>query len=172
MTSRFPTAAEFASFPPPNYDSPTTLRPLAIGIITPMTVLVVAFMSCRIYSRTVLTKTLGWDDGVMLLAAVSTIDLITALFAKITDHICWKQYHGHRINVTAVPNGLSPLYANRIRSCGHPLIVARGHSTTALVWFNEGCSGECEDTRSWILNSERCRWECRHSCFSRQSSPS
>lgn len=36
-----------------------------------MTVLVVAFISCRFYSRTVLTKTLGWDDGIMLLAAVS-----------------------------------------------------------------------------------------------------
>lgn len=36
-----------------------------------MTVVVVAFISCRFYSRTVLTKTLGWDDGIMLLAAVS-----------------------------------------------------------------------------------------------------
>jgi hypothetical protein len=71
MTSRFPTAAELASFPEPNYVSPSTRRPLAIGIITPMTVLVVAFISCRFYSRTVLTKTLGWDDGIMLLAAVS-----------------------------------------------------------------------------------------------------
>jgi hypothetical protein len=71
MTSRFPTAAELLSFPAPNYVDPTTRRPLAIGIITPMTVLVVAFISCRFYSRTVLTKTLGWDDGVMLLAAVS-----------------------------------------------------------------------------------------------------
>ncbi|KAL1652411.1 hypothetical protein SLS61_005013 [Didymella pomorum] len=38
-----------------------------------MTVLVVAFMSCRIYSRTVLTKTLGWDDGIMLLAAITSV---------------------------------------------------------------------------------------------------
>jgi hypothetical protein len=36
-----------------------------------MTVVVIAFISCRFYSRTVLTKTLGWDDGIMLLAAVS-----------------------------------------------------------------------------------------------------
>ncbi|KAF3048550.1 hypothetical protein E8E11_009603 [Didymella keratinophila] len=64
---------EFASFPPPNYANPTTLRPLAIGVITPMTVLVVAFMSCRIYSRTVLTKTLGWDDGIMLLAVITSV---------------------------------------------------------------------------------------------------
>jgi hypothetical protein len=71
MTSRFPTAAEILSFPAPNYADPTTLRPLAIGVVTPITALVVAFISCRFYSRTVLTKTLGWDDGIMLLAAVS-----------------------------------------------------------------------------------------------------
>ncbi|KZM24329.1 hypothetical protein ST47_g4538 [Ascochyta rabiei] len=73
MTSRFPTAEELLSFPKPNYVDPTTRRPLAIGIITPMTVLVVVFMSCRLYSRTVLTKTLGWDDGIMLLAAVMSV---------------------------------------------------------------------------------------------------
>lgn len=81
MTSRFPTAAELLSFPAPNYVDPTTRRPLAIGIVTPMTVLVIAFISCRFYSRTVLTKTLGWDDGIMLLAAVSlmcAIDVRTA----------------------------------------------------------------------------------------------
>lgn len=71
MTSRFPTAAEIQSFPVPNYVDPSTRRPLAIGLITPMTVMVVVFISCRFYSRTVLTKTLGWDDGIMLLAAVS-----------------------------------------------------------------------------------------------------
>jgi hypothetical protein len=71
MTSRFPTAAEIQSFPLPNYADPATRRPLAIGLITPMTVVVIAFISCRFYSRTVLTKTLGWDDGIMLLAAVS-----------------------------------------------------------------------------------------------------
>jgi hypothetical protein len=148
MTSRFPTAAEFASFPPPNYDNPTTLRPLAIGVITPMTVLVVAFMSCRIYSRTVLTKTLGWDDGIMLLAAVSTIDPTTTLFAEAADHVCRKQYHGHHFNAAAVSNGSSPLYANELCSCERPLIVVRGHSATASVWLNEGRSGNCNDTKS------------------------
>ncbi|KAF2628780.1 hypothetical protein BU25DRAFT_466602, partial [Macroventuria anomochaeta] len=73
MTSRFPTAAEMLYFPSPNYVDPTTRRPLAIGIITPMTVLVVAFISCRFYSRTVLTKTLGCDDGIMLLAAIMAV---------------------------------------------------------------------------------------------------
>jgi len=153
MTSRFPTAAEFASFPPPNYANPTTLRPLAIGVLTPMTVLVVAFMSCRIYSRTVLTKTLGWDDGIMLLAAVSAIDLTTALFAEVADHVCRKQHHGHHINVAAVPNGSSPLYANKLCGRKRSLIVARGHSTTAAIRHNEGCSGEYKHTESRIVNS-------------------
>ena len=76
MTSRFPTAAEIQSFPLPNYVDPATRRPLAIGLITPMTVVVIAFISCRFYSRTVLTKTLGWDDGIMLLAAVSLNNLL------------------------------------------------------------------------------------------------
>ncbi|KAF1929973.1 uncharacterized protein M421DRAFT_381924 [Didymella exigua CBS 183.55] len=73
MTSRFPTPAEILSFPTPNYVNPHTLRPLAIGIITPVTTLVVIFISCRFYSRTVLTKTLGWDDGIMLLAAIISV---------------------------------------------------------------------------------------------------
>ena len=77
-----------------------------------MTVLVIAFMSCRIYSRTVLTKTLGWDDGIMLLAAVSSIELLRGLCTKSAGHGCRKQYHGHRINAASVSDGLSPLYAN------------------------------------------------------------
>lgn len=73
MTSRFPTAEEFASFPPPNYvDAPNHL-PLALAIVVPMTVLVLVFISCRFYCRTVLIKTLGWDDGTMLVAAVSFV---------------------------------------------------------------------------------------------------
>jgi len=71
MTSRFPTAAEFAAFPPPNYVDPVTKFPLALGIVIPMTVIVIAFISCRFYCRTVLIRTLGWDDWSMLTAAVS-----------------------------------------------------------------------------------------------------
>jgi hypothetical protein len=73
MTSRFPTPAEFASFPPPNYDDPATKLPLALSVVIPMTVLVVAFISCRFYCRTVLVNTLGWDDWTMLVAAVSSV---------------------------------------------------------------------------------------------------
>ncbi|KAF2852107.1 hypothetical protein T440DRAFT_393792 [Plenodomus tracheiphilus IPT5] len=73
MTSRFPTAAEFASFPPPNYVDPITRRPLALGVLIPMTVLVITSISCRFYSRTVLVRTLGWDDWVMLLAAILSV---------------------------------------------------------------------------------------------------
>ncbi|KAL7777961.1 hypothetical protein CFE70_004635 [Pyrenophora teres f. teres 0-1] len=71
MTSRFPTAAEFAAFPPPNYVDPVTKFPLALAIVIPMTVIVVGFISCRFYCRTVLIRTLGWDDWSMLMAAVS-----------------------------------------------------------------------------------------------------
>ena len=71
MTSRFPTAAELASWPDANYVNPETRLPLALAIIIPMTVLVVVFTSARFYSRTVLVHTLGWDDWIMLVAAVS-----------------------------------------------------------------------------------------------------
>ncbi|KAH7067240.1 hypothetical protein BKA63DRAFT_581953 [Paraphoma chrysanthemicola] len=83
MTSRFPTPAEFASFPTPNYVDPITRRPVAIGIIIPATVLVVTAISCRFYSRTVIVRTLGWDDWIMLLAAIlcvgSNIMIIVAM---------------------------------------------------------------------------------------------
>jgi hypothetical protein len=73
MTSRFPTPAEFASFPPPNYVDPTTKLPLALSVVVPMTVIVIGFISCRFYCRTVLVNTLGWDDWTMLVAAVSSL---------------------------------------------------------------------------------------------------
>lgn len=58
------------SFPEPNYVDPETRRPLALAVVIPMTVLVTVFISCRFYCRTVLTRTLGWDDWIMLAAAV------------------------------------------------------------------------------------------------------
>ncbi|KAE8864144.1 hypothetical protein PTNB29_04108 [Pyrenophora teres f. teres] len=73
MTSRFPTAAEFAAFPPPNYVDPVTKFPLALAIVIPMTVIVVGFISCRFYCRTVLIRTLGWDDWSMLMAAIMCV---------------------------------------------------------------------------------------------------
>ena len=71
MTSRFPTAEEFASFPPPNYVDPANHLTLALAILVPLTILVIGFISCRFYCRTVLVNTLGWDDWTMLMAAVS-----------------------------------------------------------------------------------------------------
>jgi hypothetical protein len=70
MTSRFPTAQELASFPDPNYVDPTTRQPLLIGITTTMSLLVIVFLACRIYSRTVLVYAVGWDDWIMLSAGV------------------------------------------------------------------------------------------------------
>ena len=61
------------SFPEPNYVDPITRRPLALAVMIPMTVLVTAFISCRFYCRTVLIRTLGWDDWTMLAAAVSCL---------------------------------------------------------------------------------------------------
>ncbi|KAJ4381844.1 hypothetical protein N0V86_003209 [Didymella sp. IMI 355093] len=103
-----------------------------------MTVLVVAFMSCRIYSRTVLTKTLGWDDGIMLLAAVSTIDSTTALFAEAADHFCRKQRHGHHIDVAAISNGPPPLPASTYWNIFKYIGRAKCLNIKAIYYFHSG----------------------------------
>ncbi|KAL1799857.1 hypothetical protein ACET3X_000199 [Alternaria dauci] len=73
MTSRFPTPEESALFPPPNYVDPVNQLPLAMAVLIPMTVLVIGFISCRFYCRTVLVNTLGWDDWAMLVASVMSV---------------------------------------------------------------------------------------------------
>jgi hypothetical protein len=85
MTSRFPTPEEFASFPPPNYVDPVNQLPLAMAVLIPMTVLVIGFVSCRFYCRTVLVNTLGWDDWAMMVAAVSNTPYIPANEAQSTN---------------------------------------------------------------------------------------
>jgi hypothetical protein len=82
MTSRFPTPAEFLSFPKPNYVDPESRLPLALAVVIPMTLLVISFVSCRFYSRTIIISTLGWDDWIMFAAAVSL--LLTSPEPKIT----------------------------------------------------------------------------------------
>ncbi|KAF2646758.1 hypothetical protein P280DRAFT_416305 [Massarina eburnea CBS 473.64] len=73
MTARFPTAMEIASWPDPNYVDPPTRRPLALGINITMTVIVVVFVMCRYFSRTVLVPALGLDDWTMLLASICAV---------------------------------------------------------------------------------------------------
>lgn len=80
-----------------------------------MSVLVVAFISCRFYCRTILTKTLGWDDGVMLMAAVSSTTRSNRSKNILIEHLDYgggKQHYDHYFHATAVPNGLSPMYAD------------------------------------------------------------
>ncbi|PVH95173.1 hypothetical protein DM02DRAFT_732020 [Periconia macrospinosa] len=73
MTSRFPTLEEMASWPKPNFINPETQQPLALGLNTVMTFVVVSFISTRFYSRTRLVKALGLDDWIMLLAAICQV---------------------------------------------------------------------------------------------------
>ncbi|KAH8691763.1 hypothetical protein GQ44DRAFT_719929 [Phaeosphaeriaceae sp. PMI808] len=86
--------AEFASWPTPNYVNPETRRPLALAVVIPMTALVVTFMSCRLYSRTVIIYTLGWGDSVMFLASLLSVSsnimlLISTLPEyKMGYHLC------------------------------------------------------------------------------------
>jgi hypothetical protein len=71
MTSRFPTAQELASFPNPNYVNPVTRQPLVVGVTIAMSILITTFISCRVYSRSVLVRAIGWDDWIMISAGVS-----------------------------------------------------------------------------------------------------
>ncbi|KAF2503195.1 hypothetical protein BU16DRAFT_448722 [Lophium mytilinum] len=63
-----PTPAEIASWPAPNYINPKTHRPFVLGVEIPLTAFAVLFG--RFYSRTILRRTLGIDDWIMLGAAV------------------------------------------------------------------------------------------------------
>ena len=63
-----PTPAEMATWPAPNYIDPETRRALVLGIEIPLMVLVIAFLGCRLYSRTVIVRAIGKDDWVMLAA--------------------------------------------------------------------------------------------------------
>jgi hypothetical protein len=66
----FPTLADIAEWPAPNYVDPITRRPLVLGVEIPLTVLTILFTAGRFYSRTVIVKALGWDDWFMLAATV------------------------------------------------------------------------------------------------------
>jgi hypothetical protein len=105
MTSRFPTPAEFLSFPKPNYVDPETRLPLALAVVIPMTLLVVSFISCRFYSRTIIIYTLGWDDWTMFAAAVSPLLAIAKSKRKTliqTATVCGEQRHAHHLYVASI----------------------------------------------------------------------
>jgi hypothetical protein len=81
-----------------------------MGILIPMTVLVVGFISCRFYCRTVLVNTLGWDDWAMLVAAVSDTTTCPNTGSKSLNYsgdVSGKQHYAHYIDATRLPNGLS-----------------------------------------------------------------
>jgi len=54
-----PSTEEMATWPAPNYIDPATRRPLVLGVEIPLLLLVVLFVSMRLYSRAVLVKALG-----------------------------------------------------------------------------------------------------------------
>lgn len=67
---RLPPPEVIASWPPPNYTDPET-RGIALLAIE-MTILPIALLvlALRLYVRVVLLQKPGWDDWLMLLAAV------------------------------------------------------------------------------------------------------
>lgn len=154
MTSRFPTLAEMAVWPKPNYIDPETKQPLALGINVVMSSVIVAFVSCRFYSRTRLVKALGLDDWIMLSAAVSfPLSLLSFLFCvcfifavnnfscqELTRYPVWsnrKQCNDCYLDGQEVQDGISyvsvkPLwrkqYATYLYGCrGYPIDALDGH---------------------------------------------
>jgi hypothetical protein len=80
--STFPTLADIAKWPLPNYVDPQTRRPLVLGVEIPLTILTILFTAGRFYSRTVIVKALGWDDWFMLAATVRTIPTVFTPVSK------------------------------------------------------------------------------------------
>ncbi|KAF1965814.1 hypothetical protein BU23DRAFT_397271, partial [Bimuria novae-zelandiae CBS 107.79] len=64
-----PSAEEIATWPAPNYVDPVTRRPLVLGIEITLLILVVLFITMRLY-RTAIVKAIGADDYFMIAATV------------------------------------------------------------------------------------------------------
>jgi hypothetical protein len=85
--STFPTNADIAKWPAPNYVDPITRRPLVLGVEIPLTILTILFVAARFYSRTIIVKALGWDDWFMLAAAVRILLFGTNSLSR-ADNTC------------------------------------------------------------------------------------
>jgi hypothetical protein len=59
MATKLPTFDDILSWPPPNYVDPETRKPLVLAVEIPLMVLVITFISARIYTRTFLVRALG-----------------------------------------------------------------------------------------------------------------
>ena len=64
--ARIPSAAEMETWPAPNYENPTTRRPVVLGVEIPLMAVVIIFTSMRFYSRTVILRALG-SVGIIIL---------------------------------------------------------------------------------------------------------
>ena len=73
---RLPPIEIWMSFPTPNYDDPVTRGPSLIIVNSVFTTLVVLAVAGRFYSRLCIQKWFGVDDAMMVLAFVSTSDVV------------------------------------------------------------------------------------------------
>ncbi|KAF2639432.1 hypothetical protein P280DRAFT_402478 [Massarina eburnea CBS 473.64] len=69
----WPSPAEMAEWPTPNYVNPVTRRPMVMGVEITFIILVILFTSCRFYSRIFIVKGLGLDDLMMLIASIASV---------------------------------------------------------------------------------------------------
>jgi hypothetical protein len=66
----YPTAADWESFPLPNYTNPVSRKAEIVGVEVSITILAVFIVALRFYARTVIKNVLGWDDWLMFFAVV------------------------------------------------------------------------------------------------------
>lgn len=76
---QIPPASVLKTWPKPNYDSPDTRGNVKIILNIVLYLILVCFMSLRIFTRTYLRKIFGADDILILLAMVCLLKLLVVL---------------------------------------------------------------------------------------------
>lgn len=74
------------SFPTPNYDHPETRGEALLVLLVIFSILIIAAVAARFYSRIMVKKWFGWDDTMIALALVSrsTICILKAVLTWCT----------------------------------------------------------------------------------------
>ncbi|KAF2839760.1 hypothetical protein M501DRAFT_904272, partial [Patellaria atrata CBS 101060] len=86
-----PTPEDIAGWPEPNYDNPETRAALVVGVHIGTTIVMVIFLSVRLYTKSFLKNATGADDYVMAIAGV------TALAMGVIGALSTKYGGGHHI---------------------------------------------------------------------------
>lgn len=86
VAMQIPPASVLESWPAPNYEHPETRGAALIVTMSIFSVLIILSVAGRFYSRLVVKRWFGWDDGTMILALVSWVPLISTCMAELTHY--------------------------------------------------------------------------------------